>query len=101
MTKIHENHHQSPSFSQSGWFQIHHPEKVPSAVERYNNEIRRILGVLDSVLSKQEYLLGDKATVADLSFFPMNYSASRLLGEGFDFDTEFPNTARQVTLHSF
>jgi glutathione S-transferase len=48
----------------------YHPEKVPSAIERYQKEMLRVLGVLESVLSKQPWLVGDKMTVADLSFVP-------------------------------
>ena len=61
---------QGPYFGQVGWFTFYHPEKIPSAIERYKNEIRRVLGVLDSVLSKQEWLAGGKCTIADLSFIP-------------------------------
>ena len=31
-------------------------------------EIVRVLGVLESVLSKQQWLVGDKCSVSDLSF---------------------------------
>ena len=49
-----------------------HPEKIPSAVERYQKEIVRVFGVLDSVLAKQPWLVGDKCSVADLAFVPWN-----------------------------
>ena len=49
---------------------MYHPEKVPSAIERYSKEIVRVLGVLESVLSKQEWLVGGKCTIADISFIP-------------------------------
>ena len=85
----------SPYFGQSIWFQFYHKEKVPSAVERYNNETRRVLGVLDGVLSKQEYLVGGKVTIADLAFIPWNEAAiNRILGADFDFDKEFPAAAK-------
>jgi glutathione S-transferase len=61
---------QGPYFGQAGWFSYYHPEKVPSAVERYKKEIIRVLGVLESVLSKQEWLVGGKLTIADISFIP-------------------------------
>ena len=61
---------QGPYFGQAGWFLFLHPEKVPSAVERYRKEILRVYGVLESVLSKQEWLAGGKPTVADISFIP-------------------------------
>ena len=59
---------QGPYFGQVAWFSMYHPEKIPSAVERYRNEIKRVYTVLESVLSKQEWLVGGKLTVADLSF---------------------------------
>lgn len=49
-----------------------HHEKLPSAVERYQKEIVRVLSVLESVLSKQEWLVGNKPTIADISFIPWN-----------------------------
>ena len=61
---------QGPYFGQAGWFQFYHHEKLPSAVERYRGEIKRVLGVLESVLSKQEWLVANRPTVADLSFIP-------------------------------
>ena len=57
-----------PYFGQAGWFKLFHPEKVPSALERYQKEILRVWGVLESVLSEREWLVGDKCTIADLSF---------------------------------
>ncbi|EIW59526.1 uncharacterized protein TRAVEDRAFT_46833 [Trametes versicolor FP-101664 SS1] len=49
-----------------------HPENLPSVIERYQKEMLRILGVLESVLSKQEWLVGGRCTVADLSFIVWN-----------------------------
>lgn len=57
-----------PYFGQAGWFILWHPEKLPSAIERYQKEILRVFGVLEGVLSKQEWLVGGKCTIADLSF---------------------------------
>ena len=42
--------------------------RIPLAIERYQKEILRVFGVLESVLSKQEWLVGGKYTIADLSF---------------------------------
>ncbi len=58
----------SPYFGQYAWFTNYHAEKIPSAIERYKNEILRVFGVLESVLSKQSWLVGGKYTIADLSF---------------------------------
>lgn len=59
---------QGPYFGQATWFQVFHPEKIPSAIERYQNEISRVNSVLDSHLQNHEWLVGDKITFADLSF---------------------------------
>ena len=68
---------QGPYYGQAAWFSWYHPEKVPSAVDRYKNEIKRVLGVLDSVLSQQEWLVGNKPTIADFSFISSVLSHSR------------------------
>ncbi|KAH8092602.1 glutathione S-transferase C-terminal-like protein [Cristinia sonorae] len=83
---------QGPYFGQAAWFQVFHPEKIPSAIERYQNEVKRVLGVLESVLSKQEWLAAGKFTIADLAFVPWNNGISFLLGPDFNFEKEFPFT---------
>lgn len=40
---------------------------------RYGAEIKRVAGVLDTVLSKQEWLFGDRCTYADLCFVMWNF----------------------------
>jgi glutathione S-transferase len=44
--------------------------KLPSAISRYRKEVRRVLGVLNTALEGKKYLVGDKATIADLAFVP-------------------------------
>ncbi|EAT86862.1 hypothetical protein HBH56_130600 [Parastagonospora nodorum] len=63
---------QGPYFGQAGWFNVLHPEKLPSAITRYNDELKRILGVLDGALTGKQWLVGDKMTFADLSFVTWN-----------------------------
>ncbi|KAI1822648.1 glutathione transferase [Xylaria intraflava] len=70
---------QGPYFGQASWFMRLHPEKVPSAIERYVNEINRVLGVLESHLKDREWLVGDKMTYADMAFVPYNYALHLLL----------------------
>ncbi|OJT02793.1 Glutathione S-transferase 1 [Trametes pubescens] len=84
---------QGPYFGQAVWFMKYHQEKIPSAIERYQKEILRVLGVLESVLSKQEWLVGGKLTVADISFITWNEMAVGfgLEGvEGGNVEKEFP-----------
>jgi len=63
---------QGPYFGQAGWFSVLHPEKLPSAIDRYKNELKRVLGVLDGCLEGKQWLVGDKITFADLSFATWN-----------------------------
>ncbi|CCL99910.1 uncharacterized protein FIBRA_01935 [Fibroporia radiculosa] len=83
---------QGPYFGQVVTFQLFHSEKIPSAIERYQKEVIRVLGVLESVLSKQEWLVGGKYTIADLSFIPWNTRVESLVEsyEGFNFEKDFP-----------
>ncbi|KAH9884402.1 glutathione S-transferase C-terminal-like protein [Cubamyces lactineus] len=78
---------QGPYFGQGVWFKRFHQEKLPSAIERYQKEAIRVIGVLENVLSKQEWLVGGKMTIADLSFVPWSSIALTMLladYEGFD-----------------
>ncbi|MCJ1282249.1 hypothetical protein MMC26_001572 [Xylographa opegraphella] len=59
---------QGPYFGQAAWFIHFHSEKIPSAQDRYKNEIKRITKVLDACLQGKEYLVGGKCSYADLSF---------------------------------
>lgn len=106
-----------PYFGQSYWFNHVHSDKLPSAQDRYQQETRRVLGVLESVLTRQEWLVGGKITIADLSFVPYvglgfdspfpanlhvrrgrwNNSLNALLGGEFSFEGEFPATYRYAS----
>lgn len=45
---------------------------MPSAVDRYKDQIKRVVYVLDKHLkeAETEYLVGNKVTYADLAFLP-------------------------------
>lgn len=83
---------QGPYFGQAAWFNVLHSEKVPSAIARYNAELKRILGVLELSLEGKEWLVGDNFTFADLAFAPWNDRIDMLIlckpEEKFD---GFPN----------
>lgn len=70
---------QGPYFGQAGWFNVLHAEKLPSAIERYQAEVRRIQGVLDGQLKDRQWLVGDKMTYADMAFAPWNDRTDALL----------------------
>ncbi|KAM0339118.1 hypothetical protein ACHAPU_011071 [Fusarium lateritium] len=63
---------QGPYFGQAAWFKFHHPERVQSAIDRYVNEIHRVLGVLEKSLEGKQWLVGDKMTFADMAFVSYN-----------------------------
>ncbi|KAH9919706.1 glutathione S-transferase [Fomitopsis serialis] len=84
---------QGPYFGQSTWFLYLHHEKLPSAIERYQKEVLRVFGVLESVLSRQDWLAGGKCTIADLSFIPWNDIVLDLALKDyndFNFESDFP-----------
>jgi len=52
-------------------FSFYHSEKVPSAAERYVNEVKRVCGVLEKHLSDPQnngWLACGRYTIADLGF---------------------------------
>jgi len=82
---------QGPYFGQSMWFMFFHSEKIPSAIERYKEQTERVLGVLDGVLSKREWLVGNKMTIADISFISWNNAAfAATLGPDYGVAEKFP-----------
>ncbi|KAF4313874.1 putative glutathione s-transferase protein [Botryosphaeria dothidea] len=85
---------QGPYFGQKYWFLRSHSEKVPSAIERYSNEIKRVTNVLNSHLKKQgtPYLIGDKFTYADLAWIPWQNIYS-VIADDWDWQTECPEFA--------
>ena len=58
-----------PMFGQRGHFMRAAPEKIPYAIDRYTNESRRLLNVLEKRLAEVEYLAGDYS-IADIATFP-------------------------------
>ena len=58
-----------PMFGQRGHFMRAAPEKLPYAIERYTNESRRLLNVIDKRLGESEYLAG-AYSIADIATYP-------------------------------
>jgi GST-like protein len=58
------------------------PHRLPYCVQRYTNEVNRLLGVLEAQLSShnKHWVLGDQFTVADLATWPWIYA----LHENYD-----------------
>lgn len=77
-----------PMFGQFGHFFKYAVDKCdhPYPLERYKNEARRILGVLETRLSGQDYLAAGEYTIADMATMPwvnglsQFYKADEILG---------------------
>lgn len=55
--------------------QFHHflssaPQKIDYALERYRDESRRLLAVIDAQLANSSYLVGGEYTIADIATWP-------------------------------
>ena len=70
------------------------PNDLPYAKERYRNEVSRLYRVLDTQLSKNEYVAGDFFSIADMAIWPW---ASLWEGQEQTVDDK-PNMARWLTL---
>jgi GST-like protein len=79
-----------PMFGQANHFVAYAPEKVPYAIDRYVNETRRLLRVLNTRLEGREFVT-DAYSIADIASFPWVVSARERLVKA-DFD--YPNVAR-------
>lgn len=55
-----------PMMGQANVFYRYFPKKIPEAIERYQNEVKRLFTVLDNQLKDQEYLAGDYS-IADMA----------------------------------
>lgn len=63
----------SPMLGQSSHFCRAAPEKLPYAIERYQNESNRLLGVLDRQLAANAFVGGDYS-IADMAIYPWSLS---------------------------
>lgn len=58
-----------PMFGQTHYFLRSASEKIPSAIERFRKETRRLYGVVDKHLAKHEYFVGEYS-IADIATYP-------------------------------
>ena len=58
-----------PMQGQANVFFRYFPEKIPAVIERYQNETRRLYGVMDARLAQSDYLAGDYS-IADIAVYP-------------------------------
>lgn len=58
-----------PMMGQANVFVRYAPEKIPYAIDRYQRETLRLLGILDGQLASNPYVAGDYS-IADMALFP-------------------------------
>lgn len=59
-----------PMLGQNHHFNKHAAEKVPYAIERYENESRRLYRILNEQLEGKNFITGDDYTIADMACYP-------------------------------
>lgn len=79
-----------PMFGQYNHFAAYAPEKIPYAIERYTNEVKRLHRVLEKRLAESPFLAGEDYTVADIATFPWVRNPDR---RGIDL-AQFPAVKR-------
>jgi GSH-dependent disulfide-bond oxidoreductase len=88
-----------PMFGQLGFFHKFagkdYEDKRPR--DRYVNESRRLLGVLNQQLADRAWIMGDAYTIADIATFPWVRNLIGFYGAGDIVKiTEFPNVTRAL-----
>ncbi len=79
-----------PMFGQYNHFADYAPEKLPYAIERYTNEVKRLYRVLDKRLGEAAWLAGTEYSIADIAAFPWVRNAN---GRAVDL-ADYPNVNR-------
>lgn len=59
----------SPAFGQAGFFQRLAAEPQPIAIDRFATEARRIVTVLNGVLSERRFVAGSEFSIADIAHY--------------------------------
>lgn len=73
------------------------PPQIPSALDRYVNEIHRVNGVLETILNGKDFLVDNKFSYADISFtvwYPLLDWMSSEVPELQGWREKYPNVAR-------
>ena len=66
-----------PMFGQWNHFAAYAVQKLPYAIERYTNEVKRLHRVLEHRLEETRWLAGDEYSMADIITFPWIRGAER------------------------
>ncbi len=79
-----------PMFGQYNHFANYAVDKIPYAIERYTNEVKRLHRVLETRLAETPYLAGEEYSIADIATFPWVRNPDR---RGIDF-ADYPHIRR-------
>lgn len=80
-----------PMFGQYGFFAVFAGKDIedPRPRERYINEGRRLMGVLEQRLADgRQWIMGDEYTIADIAIFPWVRGAREFYKAGKDFEMD-------------
>lgn len=78
-------------YRQANHFAVYAPEQLPYAIDRYLNEAKRLLRVLDTRLAHRELVAG-AYSIADIATFPWVVAARASVLK--DHIADFPNVVR-------
>ncbi|HEU0036074.1 MAG TPA: glutathione S-transferase N-terminal domain-containing protein [Kofleriaceae bacterium] len=59
-----------PMMGQANVFYRYFPVKLEPAIQRYQNESRRLLAILDGQLARAPWIAGDEYSIADIATYP-------------------------------
>lgn len=68
-----------PMAGQLGYFALRAPEPIELAIDRFADEVRRLLGVMEGRLEMVPYLAGADYSIADIACFPWTKAALETL----------------------
>ncbi len=76
-----------PMLGQLNFYAVRSNDKAPLAIERFTNEAKRLLGVMERRLAEVPYLAGSEYTIADIAAYPWVTEAKAaidaVLGDAF------------------
>lgn len=83
-----------PMQGQVGHFKRAAPEKIPYAIKRYEDEVKRLYSVVETRLQDRDYLVGPgrgKYSIADINMFP--WVNRHAIVDIENFDAVYPNVS--------
>lgn len=73
-----------PMFGQFGHFKVYAKEKIDYAINRYQKESLRLMGVIDQQLGKSKFIANDDYSIADIAIWPWLHGYTTYYKESLD-----------------